>query len=215
MLNAFELATRYDPTWYKAWHTWALANVEVISHIAGYETRLEENVPEAVATRAVAAVEGLLRSISLGKQNSLQDTLRLLTLWFKFGNHDDVSHAVGNGFSMVSVDTWLDVIPQVRASCRLRSVGLTAHEIIARIQTPSANIGRNINFLLNDIGKQHPQALVYPLTVASKSPTPARKDAALKIMERMREHDPMLVEQVKCRPLQVCTTSKCPYRRHW
>ena len=62
----------------------------------------------------MAAIEGLLRSISLGEQNSLQDTLRLLTLWFKFGSHDDVSHAVAGGFSMVSVDTWLEVIPQVR-----------------------------------------------------------------------------------------------------
>lgn len=46
--------------------------------------------------------------------NALQDTLRLLTLWFKYGAHDDVSHAMSNGFTDVEVDTWLEVIPQVR-----------------------------------------------------------------------------------------------------
>ena len=39
--------------------------------------------------------------------------LRLLTLWFKFGAHDDVCHAIGDGFSSVAVDTWLEVVPQV------------------------------------------------------------------------------------------------------
>ena len=59
-------------------------------------------------------VVGFFRSISLQNQEALQDTLRLLTLWFKYGHHDDVSHAMGNGFSTVEVDTWLEVIPQVK-----------------------------------------------------------------------------------------------------
>lgn len=122
---------------------------------------------------------GFFRSIGLRNENALQDTLRLLTLWFKFGHHDDVSHAMAGGFSSVEVNTWLEVIPQ----------------IIARIQTPSANIRRNINTLLTDVGKQHPQALIYPLTVASKSSSAVRKNAALGIMERMREHSPIIVEQ--------------------
>lgn len=56
---------------------------------------------------------GFFRSIALRNENALQDTLRLLTLWFKFGAHDDVSQAMGSGFSVVEVDTWLEVIPQV------------------------------------------------------------------------------------------------------
>jgi serine/threonine-protein kinase mTOR len=57
---------------------------------------------------------GFFRSIALRNEDALQDTLRLLTLWFKFGAHDDVSHAMGSGFGVVEVDTWLDVVPQVR-----------------------------------------------------------------------------------------------------
>ena len=56
---------------------------------------------------------GFFRSIALRNQDALQDILRLLTLWFKFGQHDEVSHAMGSGFSTVEVDTWLQVIPQV------------------------------------------------------------------------------------------------------
>jgi len=63
------------------------------------------------------------RSISLRNEEALQDTLRLLTLWFKYGSYDEVSHAMGNGFTTVEVDTWLEVIPQVSVnSCRFTSV---------------------------------------------------------------------------------------------
>ena len=58
-------------------------------------------------------------------ENALQDTLRLLTLWFKFGAHDDVSHAIASGFSAVEVDTWLEVIPQV--SYPRSSLSTTGH----------------------------------------------------------------------------------------
>lgn len=56
---------------------------------------------------------GFFHSIALRNEDALQDTLRLLTLWFKFGAHDDVSQAMASGFSVVEVDTWLEVIPQV------------------------------------------------------------------------------------------------------
>jgi FKBP12-rapamycin complex-associated protein len=75
-------------------------------------------------------------------------------------------------------------------------LGTNSLKIIARIQTPSANIRRNINNLLIDLGKHHPQALVNPLVVASKSPSAARKTAALNIMDRMRDHSATIVEQV-------------------
>lgn len=52
-----------------------------------------------------------------------------------------------------------------------------------------------INQLLIDIGKHHPQALVYPLTVANKSASTARRTAAYKILKTMCEHSPNLVQQ--------------------
>ncbi|EGN96671.1 hypothetical protein SERLA73DRAFT_170096 [Serpula lacrymans var. lacrymans S7.3] len=180
ILHSYLLATHYDATWYKAWHTWALANFEVIGHLENQKESTTVDVPgTGLAAHIVQAVQGFFRSIALRNENALQDTLRLLTLWFKFGAHDDVSQAMASGFSTVEVDTWLEVIPQ----------------IIARIQTPSANVRRNINNLLTEVGKHHPQALIYPLTVASKSSSASRKNAALGIMDRMREHSPAIVEQ--------------------
>lgn len=65
---------------------------------------------------------GFFRSISLRSEEALQDTLRLLTLWFEYGAHDDVSQAINGGFRMVDVDTWLDVIPQVFKCGRFLSI---------------------------------------------------------------------------------------------
>ena len=47
--------------------------------------------------------------------------------------------------------------------------------------------------LLTDLGKHHPQALVYPLTVACKSSNSARRSAANKILNKIREHSETLV----------------------
>ena len=52
-----------------------------------------------------------------------------------------------------------------------------------------------IHQLLTDIGKYHPQALIYPLTVASKSSAPSRSQAATNILHLMRVHSPNLVKQ--------------------
>lgn len=52
-----------------------------------------------------------------------------------------------------------------------------------------------IQHVLTDVGKAHPQALVYPLTVASKYPSETRRRAALSIMNKMRDHSASLVEQ--------------------
>ncbi|TIB14647.1 hypothetical protein E3P89_00930 [Wallemia ichthyophaga] len=176
ILGAFYQATQLDPSWYKAWHTFALANFEVIAHL---ENASEEVEPETLVTHIVPAVQAFFKSIALSGGNSLQDTLRLLTLWFQFGYHEDVSSTLSQGFTTISVDTWLEVIPQ----------------IIARIHAPNLNVRRLIHQLLCAVGRAHPQALIYPLTVASKSQSQTRKAAALAIMDRMREHSPKLVEQ--------------------
>ena len=200
ILHLYLLATHFDPTWYKAWHTWALANFEVISFMETQTENKTTDIPgNELAAHIVQAVTGFFKSISLKNENALQDTLRLLTLWFKYGAHDEVSHAMATGFTSVEVDTWLEVIPQVCLGWLYPFSGrplIKCNKIIARIQTPSINIRRNINSLLTDVGKHHPQALIYPLTVASKSSSAARKSAALTIMDAMREHSATIVEQV-------------------
>ena len=79
----------------------------------------------------------------------------------------------------IEIDNWLQVIPQ----------------LIARIDTPRPLVVRLIHQLLADLGRHHPQALVYSLTVASKASTAARRNAANKILNKIREHSATLVDQ--------------------
>ena len=67
-------------------------------------------------------------------------------------------------------------------------------QLIARIDTPRHLVGKLIHQLLTDIGKHHPQALIYPLTVSSKSSSTGHT-AAAKILKNMCEHSQTLVQQ--------------------
>ncbi|XP_056399106.1 serine/threonine-protein kinase mTOR isoform X3 [Hyla sarda] len=138
-----------------------------------------QDLSQILLQYTVPAVQGFFRSISLSRGNNLQDTLRVLTFWFEYGHWPDVNEALVEGIKTIQIDTWLQVIPQ----------------LIARIDTPRPLVGRLIHQLLTDIGRYHPQALIYPLTVASKSTTTARHNAANKILKNMCEHSNTLVQQ--------------------
>ena len=180
VLASYAAATRFDPSWYKAWHAWALANFEVVTHLTNRSDRESADVaPTIILDHVVPAIRGFLKSIALSSTSSLQDTLRFLTLWFAHGSHQEVNTAIAEGLSTVSIDTWLEVIPQ----------------LIARINQPSPRTRQLIHNLLCEVGRAHPQALVYPLTVSIKSDTARRSRAAQQIMENLRQHSPRLAEQ--------------------
>ncbi|KAK0489036.1 phosphatidylinositol 3-kinase [Armillaria novae-zelandiae] len=180
ILNCYVNATYHDPEWHKAWHTWALANLHVVTYMEGKpEYRFVDQPPPALAVHAVNAIEGLFRSVTLRNTDALQDTLRILTLWFKFGGHPDVAQVISVGFAKIGVDNWLEVIPQ----------------IIARIQTPHTAIRHHIQNVLLIIGRHHPQAMINPLTVASKSSSKARSEGAMGILDHLKERHPVIVAQ--------------------
>ncbi|KAL4938041.1 hypothetical protein BDV06DRAFT_201821 [Aspergillus oleicola] len=183
VLNAYSAATRYNRDSYKAWHSWALANFEVVTTIASQASKDGGNlslVPGHIVTEhVIPAIRGFLRSIALSSTSSLQDTLRLLTLWFNHGGDQEVNAVLTEGFNAVNIDTWLAVTPQ----------------LIARINQPNFRVRSAVHRLLAEVGKAHPQALVYPLTVAMKSNVARRSQSASSIMESMRTHSANLVEQ--------------------
>jgi FKBP12-rapamycin complex-associated protein len=180
ILTSYNDATKYNRNWYKAWHAWALANFEVITSFSFHGDR--ENVELAsniIHGHVVPAIEGFFKSISLSSSSSLQDTLRLLTLWFAHGNHAEVNTAITEGVGTVSVDTWLEVIPQ----------------LLARINQPNQRVRASIHKLINEVGRAHPQAMVFPLTVSMKSDVSRRSRSAAQLMDAMRQHSAVLVEQ--------------------
>jgi len=197
ILSYYATATDNANKWYKAWHSWALMNYESVLYYKNNQPstdpptnpqppssppsspRQAQPLDATVHNYIVPAVEGFFRSISLSKGNSLQDTLRLLTLWFDFGHWPNVYEALVEGIKTIQIDNWLQVIPQ----------------LIARIDTPRQLVSRLIHQLLSDVGKRHPQALIYPLTVASKSASVDRHNAANQILHNLCEHSSMLVQQ--------------------
>lgn len=61
ILHSYYLATHFDNTWYKAWHTWALANFDVISYMETQnETRSDDPPAAELAAHVVQAIEGSL-----------------------------------------------------------------------------------------------------------------------------------------------------------
>ncbi|KAL1192594.1 Serine/threonine-protein kinase TOR [Cardamine amara subsp. amara] len=178
ILDAFNKSTLYAPKWAKAWHTWALFNTAVMSHYIQKGQKSSEFV--------VAAVTGYFHSIACaanakGVDDSLQDILRLLTLWFNHGATADVQTALQRGFSHVNINTWLVVLPQ----------------IIARIHSNNRAVRELIQSLLIRIGENHPQALMYPLLVACKSISNLRRAAAQEVVDKVRQHSGALVDQAQ------------------
>lgn len=183
ILGSYLAATQFDPKWYKAWHAWALANFEIVQ-AAGIRTERDFLIvpPSVIPEHVVPAIRGFFQSIALSQGSTLQDALRLLTMWFAHGGNAEVNTAVTEGFGTVSVDTWLEVIPQ----------------LIARINQPNTRVRQSIHNLLAEVGRAHPQALVYPLTVAMKSGSVVenrRSRSATQILDSMRQHSLKLVEQ--------------------
>ncbi|EFJ04540.1 hypothetical protein SELMODRAFT_449361, partial [Selaginella moellendorffii] len=178
--SAYKSAIDYARAWGKAWHRWALFNTAALSHYS-----LKGDSVKA-AHHVVSAVSGYFKSIAnastnKGGDDSLQDILRLLTLWFNHGASDEVYAALQDGFKHVIIDTWLVVLPQ----------------IIARIHSHIPAVRELIQQLLVRIGQIHPQALMYPLLVACKSISSSRKTAALTVVDRVRQHHVALVEQAQ------------------
>lgn len=190
VLRNYKTATLLAPDWYKAWHTWAYMNFEAVlfhkqqdnnseNSLTGSTSDKKNSRFDIVSQYIIAAVEGFFKSINLSHGSSLQDTLRLLTLWFDYGHHQIIYETLFEGIRKIEINIWLQVIPQ----------------LIARIDTPRPLVAKLIHSLLIEIGKAHPHALVYPLTVASKSSFAARKTAANQILSSMCVHSSNLVSQ--------------------
>ncbi|CAM9867882.1 unnamed protein product, partial [Heterosigma akashiwo] len=148
------------------------------------------------------------KSISLGTDQPvatvLQDTLSLIGLWFRYGEEDSVHEKMSKCLGTIGLGTWLRVVPQ----------------LIARIHTSSPRTQALLVRLLGNLGEVHPQALIYPVTVAARNATeggagagaggldqslpagaqhphhpPHGGNPALAVLARMRETDAQLVEE--------------------
>jgi FKBP12-rapamycin complex-associated protein len=133
-----------------------------------------------IHTHIVPAANGFFQSIALSEKDNrliLQDILRLITLWFKYGDYREMDDVMVKGFDTVSIDNWLQVIPQLIARIHSTAVQERMHDLLCRI------------------AQSHPQALIFPLAVTTNSPSLVRKERAQRIMDSMRKDFGPIVEQ--------------------
>ena len=230
IIGFYQHAKEHNKTSYKAWNAWAYANYEAIQYYKANPQSAQAlsttppsrqtsrqstssnnlfslsspSLPEPRMNRYIKpAIQGFFNCIKLSsgtalqETNSLQDTLRLLTLWFDYCNSSDICDTLADGISSTSMEIWLQVIPQ----------------LIARIDTTKPFVAQLLHKLLMDLGRHHPQALVYRLILSSKcsntigttaaaivastTSQTSRSIAASKILQSLREHSNTLVEQAK------------------
>ncbi|KAJ2004950.1 phosphatidylinositol kinase- protein kinase tor1 [Coemansia thaxteri] len=179
VLESYRAATVLDRKWYKAWHSLALRHYYETEEYDDEQTALADDVIEK---HVIPAVHGFFRAIQLFKEDTtLQDTLRLLTVWFKYSQHERVVQAVIDGFKTVPLRTWLQVIPQ----------------ILARIDIKYEGTSRLIKQLLVMVGKTYPHAILFSLYVAGRSDIPGRSKAAREVLAELYEIHPALVDETE------------------
>ncbi|CAF0752879.1 unnamed protein product [Brachionus calyciflorus] len=199
IIKHYKVAKENNQSSYKAWQAWAYANYEALQFYKNNGQISEEQKSNFVKR----AIKGFFTCIRLCTQvdnfetNSLQDTLRLLTLWFDYCNSQDIYDSLNEGIKQTPIEIWLKVIPQ----------------LIARIDTNKQFVARLIHNLLIEFGRVHPQALVYRLILASNcnnrtnrlyshhpgfnDQNNSNRNVASLILQSLKESNNTLVEQAK------------------
>ncbi|KAK2957392.1 putative serine/threonine protein kinase [Blattamonas nauphoetae] len=118
------------------------------------------------------------RAIQLSKKSILQDTLRLLNFLSNYHNYFIVGTLARQFKTMTHShpDMWLDVIPQLIAQLDL-DVPLRSqlHEVLLKVS------------------ENHPNMLLFPLIVATKSNNGLRKDISQHILQKIVEQNKGIV----------------------
>ncbi|ETN82455.1 rapamycin binding domain protein, partial [Necator americanus] len=127
---------------------------------------------------AVSAVKCFTRALQLAPGSRLEDTLRLLQLWFDYGEYNEVYKQLSENIKGLPIETWLEAVPQLMAR-------LDSRDKMASL----------IKQVILEISKMKPQALVYALTVAAKSSNVDRQKNAQEMLGVMAEMHPKLVEE--------------------
>jgi hypothetical protein len=88
-----------------------------IQQLSAHATAKQKMLGQKKVYHVVCAIKGLVQQLSLSDQmfasdttKTLQNTLRLLKLWFRHGNIFEIEQIVRNGFDKIDLKVWIDVI---------------------------------------------------------------------------------------------------------
>ncbi|KAK0422862.1 hypothetical protein QR680_007831 [Steinernema hermaphroditum] len=144
-----------------------------VSPVMGYAQQF--NPPPAPTQQPTEEAQNLL-----AEGSRLENTLRLFQLVSDFGSVKELNEHLQKILHQIPVDTWLEVIPQLMAK-------LDSEPDVANL----------FKLIIVNLGKEHPQSLVYALTVASESSTHTRAKNAKAVMATLREAKASLFDEAK------------------
>ena len=154
---------------------------------------------DIVTCYVVEAIKGFIRSIVLGKDqpvaNVLQDTLRLLTLWFSYGTKKGVYQILDSELETISAEVWLSVTPQ----------------LIARMQMRPSEISLLLRKILSKVASAHPQALVCPISVALNTGDGHQSKVAEHVINVIRQSNEKLVHEATVVSMELLKVAISPH----
>lgn len=117
----------------------------------------------------VPALRGLFQAVRSPEtpERMIRALLRLVTLWFQYGQSTSVLLEVQQQLIQTPITCWLMAIPQ----------------LIARLGTPHKDLQGVLIELLKNIASRYPHAIIWPLLTASQTKKVEHEEAAQVIMD--------------------------------
>ncbi|KAE8538261.1 hypothetical protein D1P53_005601 [Cryptococcus gattii VGV] len=164
VLTYTSLAAKIDVSWYDAAFSLAERSVTLFE-----SNGFSSSDGVAICSYIVPALRGLFQAARTKKSQEfvIKALLRLVTLWFRFGESQAVLVEVENQLNITDVEPWLSAIPQ----------------LIARLGTPQKDLQYTLIKLLKSISSHYPHAVIWPLLTATQTRKVEHQEAARVIMD--------------------------------
>nr|ODO02215.1 phosphatidylinositol 3-kinase [Cryptococcus depauperatus CBS 7855] len=165
VLTYTSLASKLDPVWHTAAFSLAERSITLFE-----KNGFSRSDSVAVGSYIVPALRAGLFQAARTKESPeyvIKALLRLVTLWFRFGENHAVLVEVENQLNLTDIEPWLSAIPQ----------------LIARLGTPHKDLQFTLISLLKTISSHYPHAVIWPLLTATQTKKVEHQTAARVIMD--------------------------------
>lgn len=173
---AYEKSAELEPT-AKGLRKLANVNLQIIEI---YNTSAPDVPTEDVVALAVSVIDTYAQIIQKSTFFPLQDILGILTVIFKYGQHKEAVKAARRAFETLSIDCWLEVVPQ----------------LTAQLNHPSKELQPVIEKHMQRLARAHPHSMLSSLAAVAQYPSKQRADVANRLLNVMRLYDETLVQEV-------------------
>lgn len=145
-----------------------------------YNASTPETPPETIVALAVSVIDCYAQIIQKSTYFPLQDILGILTAIFKYGHHKEAVTAAKRAFEFLSIDCWLEVIPQ----------------LTAQLNHPSKELQAVVEKHMQRLARAHPHTMLSNLAAVAQYPSRERAEVAKRLLNVMRLYDDTLVQEV-------------------